>query len=80
MATRSYNASVEQEGSGPVALYPGLDVGSQCKTIESVTTNLNETIKLFVYRTDSRKVERQIHPLQDDQWVSSLSFLPKTPA
>lgn len=47
MATRSYNMIVEQEGSDPITIYFGLDVVIQWETIESSTTNLYETVKLF---------------------------------
>ncbi len=39
MATRSYTAIVEKEGSGYVALCPELDVTSQGETVESATAN-----------------------------------------
>ncbi len=47
MASRSYTAIVEKEGTGYVALCPELDVASQGDTLESATVNLKEAVELF---------------------------------
>lgn len=61
MATRSYTAIVEKEGSGYVALCPELDVASQGETVESATANLKEAVELFLECADPTEVERRLH-------------------
>jgi predicted RNase H-like HicB family nuclease len=61
MATRSYTAIVEKEGSGYVALCPELDVASQGETVESATANLKEAVELFLECADPAEVERRLH-------------------
>ena len=61
MATRSYMAIVEKEGTGYVALCPELDVASQGDTVESATANLKETVELFLECADPTEVERRLH-------------------
>lgn len=61
MATRSYTAIIEKEGSGYVALCPELDVASQGETVESATANLKEAVELFLECADSAEVERRLH-------------------
>jgi predicted RNase H-like HicB family nuclease len=61
MATTSYTAIVEKEGSGYVALCPELDVGSQGATVESVTANLKEAVELFLECADPAEVARRLH-------------------
>jgi len=48
MASRSYTAIVEKEGTAYVALCPELDVASQGETVESATANLKEAVELFL--------------------------------
>jgi predicted RNase H-like HicB family nuclease len=61
MATRSYTAIVEKEGTGYVALCPELDVASQGETVESATANLKEAVELFLECADPTEVERRLH-------------------
>lgn len=61
MATKSYTAQVEKEGSGYVALCPELDVTSREDTVESATANLNEAVELFLECADPAEVERRLH-------------------
>lgn len=61
MATKSYTAIVEKEGSGYVALCPELDVASQGDTVESATANLKEAVELFLECADPAEVERRLH-------------------
>lgn len=61
MATRSYTAIIEREGTGYVALCPELDVASQGETVESATANLKEAVELFLACADSTEVERRLH-------------------
>lgn len=61
MATRSYTAIVEKEGSGYIALCPELDVASQGETVESATANLKEAVELFLECADPAEVERRHH-------------------
>lgn len=61
MATKSYTAIVEREGSGYVALCPELDVASQGDTVESATANLKEAVELFLECADPAEVERRLH-------------------
>jgi predicted RNase H-like HicB family nuclease len=61
MATKSYTAIVEKEGSGYVALCPELDVASQGDTVESATANLKEAVELFLECADPTEVERRLH-------------------
>jgi predicted RNase H-like HicB family nuclease len=61
MATSSYTAIVEKEGTGYVALCPELDVTSQGDTIESATANLKEAVELFWECADPAEVERRYH-------------------
>ena len=60
MATNSYTAIVEKEGSGYVALCPELDVASQGDTVESATANLKEAVELFLECADPAEVARTI--------------------
>jgi hypothetical protein len=50
MATRSYNAIVEKDGSGYAALCPELDIASQ-----------GEAVELFLECADPTEVERRLH-------------------
>jgi predicted RNase H-like HicB family nuclease len=61
MASRSYTAIVEKEGTGYVALCPELDVASQGDTVESATANLKEAVELLLECADSAEVERRLH-------------------
>lgn len=61
MATKSYTAIVEREGSGYVALCPELDVASQGDTVEFATANLKEAVELFLECADPAEVERRLH-------------------
>ena len=61
MATRSYMAIVEREGTGYVALCPELDVASQGDTVESATANLKEAVELFLECADPTEVECRLH-------------------
>jgi predicted RNase H-like HicB family nuclease len=61
VATKSYTAIVEKEGSGYVALCPELDVASQGDTVESATANLKEAVELFLECADPAEVERRLH-------------------
>lgn len=61
MASRSYTAIVEKEGTGYVALCPELDVASQGDTLESATVNLKEAVELFLECADPAEVERRPH-------------------
>ena len=61
MATKSYTAIVEKEGSGYVALCPELDVASQGDTVEAATANLKEAVELFLECADPTEVERRRH-------------------
>lgn len=61
MASRSYTAIVEKEGTGYVALCPELDVASQGDTLESATVNLKEAVELFLECADPAEVERRLH-------------------
>jgi predicted RNase H-like HicB family nuclease/predicted RNA binding protein YcfA (HicA-like mRNA interferase family) len=76
MATKSYTAIVEKEGSGYVALCPELDVASQGDTVESATANLKEAVELFLECADPAEDERRLHiqvfchPLRSGSWVS----------
>jgi predicted RNase H-like HicB family nuclease len=59
MATTSYAASVEKEGSGYVALCPDLDVAGQGDSVESATANLKEAVELFLECPDPAEVARR---------------------
>mgnify|MGYP001611037202 FL=1 len=61
MATTSYTAIVEKEGTGYVSLCPELDVASQGDTVESATANLKEAVELFLECADPAEVERRLH-------------------
>jgi predicted RNase H-like HicB family nuclease len=61
MATRSYNAIVEKDGSGYAALCPELDIASQGETVETATANLKEAVELFLECADPTEVERWLH-------------------
>lgn len=61
MASRSYTAIVEKEGTGYVALCPELDVASQGDTVESATANLKEAVEQFLESADPAEVERRLH-------------------
>jgi predicted RNase H-like HicB family nuclease len=61
VASRSYTAIVEKEGTGYVALCPELDVASQGDTVESATANLKEAVELFLESADPSEVERRLH-------------------
>jgi predicted RNase H-like HicB family nuclease len=57
MATSSYTAIAEKEGTGYVALCSELDVASQGDTIESATANLKEAVELFGECADPAEVD-----------------------
>jgi len=59
MATTTYTAIVEKEGSGYVPLCPELDVASQGDTVESATANLKEAVELFLACADPAQVARR---------------------
>ncbi|BFU89262.1 MAG: hypothetical protein NTAFB01_04490 [Nitrospira sp.] len=61
MASRSYTAIVEKEGTGYVVLCPEFDVASQGDTVESATANLKEAVELFFECADPAEVERRLH-------------------
>jgi predicted RNase H-like HicB family nuclease len=61
MATNSYTAIVEKEGSLYVALCPELDVASQGTTVEEATANLKEAVELFLECADSEEIKRRLH-------------------
>ena len=61
MATSSYTAIVEKEGSLYVALCPELDVASQGTTVEEATANLKEAVELFLECADSEEIKRSLH-------------------
>ena len=61
MATSSYTAIVEKEGSLYVALCPELDVASQGTTVEEATANLKEAVELFLECADSEEIKRRLH-------------------
>lgn len=61
MATSSYTAIVEKEGSLYVALCPELDVASQGPTVEKATANLKEAVELFLECADSEEIKRRLH-------------------
>lgn len=61
MATSSYTAVVEKEGSLYVALCPELDVASQGTTVEEATANLKEAVELFLECADSEEIKRRLH-------------------
>jgi len=61
MATSSYTAIVEKEGSLYVALCPELDVASQGTTGEEATANLKEAVELFLECADSEEIKRRLH-------------------
>lgn len=61
MATTSYTAIVEKEGTGYVSFCPELDVSSQGDTVESATANLKEAVELFLECADPAEVERRLH-------------------
>ena len=61
MATSSYTAIVEKEGSLYVTLCPELDVASQGATVEEATANLKEAVELFLECADSEEIKRRLH-------------------
>lgn len=61
MATRSYTAILEIEGTMYVALCPELDVASQGATVEEATANLKEAVELFLECADPEEVKRRQH-------------------
>jgi len=61
MASRSYTAIVEKEGTEYVGLCPELDIASQGDTVESATENLKEAVELLLECADPAEVEQRLH-------------------
>jgi predicted RNase H-like HicB family nuclease len=61
MPTRSFNALVQREGDGWVALCTELDLASQGDTIEEARANLRQAVELFLETASSPEVEGRLH-------------------
>jgi predicted RNase H-like HicB family nuclease len=60
LATTVFTAIIEKEGELYVALCPELDVASQGATVEAATSNLRETVELFLECADPEEIKRRI--------------------
>ena len=61
MASRSYTAIVEKEGTEYVGLCPKLDIASQGDTVESAIENLKEAVELFLECANPAEVVLRLH-------------------
>jgi predicted RNase H-like HicB family nuclease len=52
---------IEREGTGYVALCPGLDIASQGSTVEEARRNLIEAIELFFETAHPEELRNRLH-------------------
>ena len=60
-STHHLTAVIEREGSGYVALCPGLDIASQGDTVEESQRNLKEAVQLFFETASQSEVQERLH-------------------
>jgi predicted RNase H-like HicB family nuclease len=54
--TQRFTAMIYREGGGYVALCPELDVASQGNSVEDASSNLRETVELFLETAAPREI------------------------
>lgn len=60
MRTIRFNALIEREGDGYVALCPELDIASQGNSVEEARSMLQEAVELFLECADKDEIERRL--------------------
>jgi len=54
-----FDAAIEMEGDGYVALCPELDIGSQGDSVEEARANLREALELFFQTASPEEIGRR---------------------
>ena len=67
--TQQFTAIIEQEGTGYVALCPGLDIASQGDSVEEAKRNLVEALELFFEAASPSEVQTRLH---SEVFITSL--------
>jgi predicted RNase H-like HicB family nuclease len=66
---RQFNAIIEKEGDGYVALCPEVDMASQGNTVDEARANLKEALELFFETVSPEETKTRLH---DEVYVTHV--------